>query len=547
MIISPYGIPPSLAALITLGVGIFVLKHNIKSKINILFFNICVSTAVWLGFLGLNLFYEHPNSTINDFLLRADYSGVVFVAISVFHFLVKYLEINNQLIKLIVQINYLFGVLIVVLIWTTKYILADPYKYFYGFYPQAGPYHPLFLIYDGLLNLIALTLLFQNLKSRAPKTEKSKQTKYLLTTFSIIFLGNIEFIPNYGVEIYPCGFFPVLIFILLISYLIIKHKIMDINIVFNRSLVYSILITTLTIIYLLFVILVERMSQNFFRYNSIVVSILSAIIIAIIFVPLKDQIQKLVDRLFLKKTPFELVNENQLLRQNAADSEKMRTIATLASGVAHEIRNPLTALKTFVEYFPKKKNDPEFIAKFEKIAGSEICRIESILNDLLAFAKPSPLTLTDTNIKCSLEHALNLTTNQLSKNNVEVKTELSDDIPTIKADSNKLLQVFINLIINANDAMQNGGTLTITASCDESISISISDTGCGIEPKDLAKIFDPFFSTKEKGTGLGLAIVKGIIEDHGGKIAVKSVQMQGTIFQISLPSISQIKRTNNTC
>ncbi len=319
---------------------------------------------------------------------------------------------------------------------------------------------------------------------------------------------------------------------------------MDINIVINRSIVYSLLITTITIVYLLFVLLVERFSQNIFRYNSIIVSILSAFIIAIIFVPFKNQIQKFIDKMIFKGTPFELASENQLLRENAVHSEKMRTIATLASGIAHEIRNPLTALKTFVEYFPKKKNDPAFIAKFESIAGTEINRIESILNDLLSFAKPSPLSLTDTDIEKTLKHALNLTANQLSKNKVEVKTDFSDDLPLIKADTNKLLQVFINLILNANDAMLSGGVLTIITSVQpptSSVQISITDTGCGIEPKDLAKIFDPFFSTKEKGTGLGLAIVKGIIEDHGGKIAVKSAKDNGTTFTITLPMISSRK------
>ncbi len=402
---------------------------------------------------------------------------------------------------------------------------------------------------------------------------------------------------------------------------------MDINIVIHRSLVYSLLITTITIIYLLFVLIVERLSQNVFQYNSIIVSILSAVLIAIIFVPLKNQIQKFIDRLFLKQSPFELASENELLRENATQSEKMKTIATLASGIAHEIRNPLTALKTFVEYFPKKKTDPEFIAKFESIAGTEISRIESILNELLSFAKPSPLSLTDTAIKKTLEHAINLTANQLNKNKVTIKTDFADNIPNIKADTNKLLQVFINLILNANDAMSEGGTLNITVIATEHvmcegvsspsgrdrtpseqttrpliddqvkqsdtnkiaasptaprpkgtsfgrkdtriinqaptsnvqrptsnvqrptssvhrqasnvpIRITITDTGSGIEPKDLAKIFDPFFSTKEKGTGLGLAIVKGIIENHGGKITVKSIKNQGTTFTITLPTTS---------
>jgi len=292
------------------------------------------------------------------------------------------------------------------------------------------------------------------------------------------------------------------------------------------------------------------------------VSVMAAFLIGIIFFPLHNKIQRIVDCLIFKKSTEEISNENQQLRENATDSEKMRTVATLASSIAHEIRNPLTSLKTFIEYFPKKKNDPAFIAKFESLAGREICRIEQILNELLAFAKPSPLTLTDTQINKVLQHALNLTSNQIKTNNITLKTEFADNLPTIKADSNKLLQVFINLIMNAVDAMGSGGTLTVlTLSSPQSLSgdplpkngfplkdcgndritITFTDTGSGIPKDQLTKIFDPFFSTKEKGTGLGLAIVKGIIEDHGGKIMTTSILEKGTTFTITLPACSEAK------
>jgi signal transduction histidine kinase len=535
--LNPYAIPPLACSIIIMSAGIIVYTKNHRAELNQLFLALCFSTALWLSFYGINFSLVSSSSSLKELLLRLGYCGVGFLSVTFLQYIAAFLELPFR--RSLFILNSVYGICLSILILKTNFIVNGLYHYYWGYYPKAGVGHPIFLAI--CLSEIIYTdfLLIKKFREEPSNTKKSAQLKYMMIGYVVFSIACWDFIANYGIELYPIGYFPATIFILVITYAIIKHNLMDLNIVINRSLVYSLLITTITIIYLLFVLLVERLSQNFFRYNSIIVSILSAIIIAVIFVPLRDHIQKLVDRIFLKKTPFELVNENQLLRQNATDSEKMRTIATLASGVAHEIRNPLTALKTFVEYFPKKKNDPEFIAKFEKIAGSEICRIESILNDLLAFAKPSPLTLTDTNIKNSLEHALNLTTNQLSKNNVEVKTEFSDDIPTIKADSNKLLQVFINLIINANDAMQNSGILTITASCDESISISISDTGCGIEPKDLAKIFDPFFSTKEKGTGLGLAIVKGIIEDHGGKITVKSEKGQGTMFTITLPTATE--------
>ncbi len=449
-----------------------------------------------------------------------------------------------------------------------KYRIFVPLIYFYGlittfFYT----YNDGYLINDGVVLLFTnayyldvknlefnfLTLPWYILAVWAnsmlyiyfKKSEKfgSKTSLILLISGIIGYIGGTSsFIPMFGFHnFYPFTIILISAYGLITSYGVFRHQILEINIIIERGLTYTILLTISSLIYVSLILLSEQLFHDRFGYTSWTIKIIIVFIIAVLFSPLKNKIQKFIDKMIFKGTPFELAEQNQLLRENAVDSEKMRTIATLASGVAHEIRNPLTALKTFVEYFPKKKNDPAFISKFESIASTEINRIESILNELLAFAKPSPLSLTDTDIKKTLEHALNLTANQLGKNKVEVKADFADDLPTIKADTNKLLQVFINLILNATDAMQNGGTLTVLTSVQpptSSVQISLTDTGCGIEPKDLVKIFEPFFSTKEKGTGLGLAIVKGIIEDHGGKITVKSTKSQGTTFTITLPTTS---------
>lgn len=548
--INLYAIPPLLCSIIVLTAGLVVLLNKKHEELNQSFFALCFSTATWLSFYGINFSLFSQSPVLRQLILKIGYCGVSFISITFLNYFLTFLNTPQR--KLILALNTVYGLILTLLIFKTNVIISGFYHYRWGYYPAAGKLHPYFLILFLSHCIVSNYLLLQKYKKHPPSSQKANQIKYLFISFGIFTLACWDFIPNYGIELYPFGYVPATIFILIIFYAIIKHKLMDINIVINRSIVYSLLITTITIIYLLFVLLVERFSQNIFRYNSLIVSILSAFIIAIIFVPLKNQIQKLIDRLFLKQSPFELASENQLLRENAVHSEKMKTIATLASGIAHEIRNPLTALKTFVEYFPKKKNDPQFIAKFESIAGTEINRIESILNELLAFAKPSALSLNDTDIKQTLEHAINLTANQLNKNKVTLNTDFADNIPAIKADTNKLLQVFINLILNANDAMADGGTLRIVARGSglgassstndqpptSNIQIVFTDTGSGIEPKDLAKIFDPFFSTKEKGTGLGLAIVKGIIENHSGKITVQSIKHQGTTFTITLPTTS---------
>ena len=404
------------------------------------------------------------------------------------------------------------------------------------------------------------------------KNPQRKEALYLFIICLVGFAGGCStLIPMYGLHnFYPITVALTTVYSFAASYAIFRHQILAINIVLAKGLIYTTLASSVTILYLLFVFLTDNFLRDHLSYNSFVVRIIIILFIAAISIPLKDYIQRLVDKIFLRGTPVELANENQLLRQNAVQSEKMKTIATLASSIAHEIRNPLTALKTFVEYFPKKRNDPEYIAKFESIASTEITRIENILNELLEFAKPSPLTLKVTNIQSTLEHAVNLTANQLRKGNVHVTTQFASDLPTIKADSNKLLQVFINLILNALEAMPSGGTLTINtiernavtkshrdslrsqslkiatspqeAPRNGNIDISFTDSGTGIPRESLNKIFEPFYSTKDTGTGLGLAIVKGIIDDHGGKIAVESVVGKCTTFTISLPTAAKTEK-----
>ena len=315
---------------------------------------------------------------------------------------------------------------------------------------------------------------------------------------------------------------------------------MDISIVLKRGLVYSIIIAAITTFYLITVIILEKTFQTFIGYQSLITSILYATIIAIFFTPVRNKIQYWVDRHFFKGSQAEIADENEQLRKEVAQAEKSKAVATLASGIAHEIRNPLTSLQTFFEYFPQKKNDPEFMQKFNDIAGKEINRINDLIKQLLEFAKPSPLELQDVNITQIIDSSLALLENQIKKSKVQIIREFNmpPDV-TIKADPNKLKQAFINLILNAIEAMTGGGELTVLTSVNTNLAphlmISITDTGCGIKKEDLHHIFDPFFSKKEKGTGLGLAITEGIIKEHQGQIKVRSTVAVGTTFIIELP------------
>jgi two-component system NtrC family sensor kinase len=229
----------------------------------------------------------------------------------------------------------------------------------------------------------------------------------------------------------------------------------------------------------------------------------------------------------------------RLNRQHLMRSEKLASIGRLAAGIAHEINNPLTSVLTFSSLLLRKAED----GQKEKldIIVKETTRVREIVRRLLNFSRQTEPRKENCNINLVVESALSLTKNQLKarENTITVKKELGE-LPSLQLDPNQMLEVFVNIIINAIDAMAKGGELGIetglTADA-KAVEIKISDTGYGISKENLEKVFDPFFTTKEvgKGTGLGLAVTYGIIDGHNGSIDVESEVGKGTMFVIRLP------------
>jgi two-component system sensor histidine kinase HydH len=331
----------------------------------------------------------------------------------------------------------------------------------------------------------------------------------------------------------------------------LKYQVLNINIVIQKSFVYSILIAIISTTYFIFVFLAERFFQGMFGYTSLIVSIIYAITIALFFIPVKNRIQHFADKIFLGKDLVQIARENELMKQELERSERLKAVAHFASGMAHEIKNPLTAIKTFTEYLPEKKNDPEFLNKFSNIVSGEVDRIDSLVHQLLDFAKPSPLKLEETDIHKLLVDTLNLLSNDFIKCKIKVNTDYTDKKLIIHIDPNRMKQAFLNIFLNALEAMPSGGTLSIKtivhrqqtidgsvdhrpSTMDSKVIIEVIDTGCGIPEKDLPHIFEPFYSTKENGTGLGLSIVYNIIKEHGGSIKAETKTGEGTRFVIEL-------------
>jgi len=232
-----------------------------------------------------------------------------------------------------------------------------------------------------------------------------------------------------------------------------------------------------------------------------------------------------------------VINNAELFSQ-LQRAERLAAAGIIAAGMAHEIRNPLVSIKTFVQLLPEKFNDPEFRQTFTKIASQEVDRINRLLEDLLNFARPAPMQKKKTNLSEIIEKSLFMLTNELAARKIMVEKEyLKNDI-FVEGDEAQLQRVFSNLFLNSIQAMENGGRLTITASTSpykQRFFIKIIDTGKGVPSENLSRIFDPFFSTRTGGTGLGLAIAHNIVKEHGGEIEVQSAPNNGTTFTLEFP------------
>jgi len=214
----------------------------------------------------------------------------------------------------------------------------------------------------------------------------------------------------------------------------------------------------------------------------------------------------------------------------------------VTASLAHEFNNPLGIVMGFAqELLNESSPDSRYYQAF-KIIDEETRRCQRIIQELLQFARPRSADLCPTDIKQAIERTMSMVASRLYKQKVETDIIVANDLPRISADPQQLEQVLVNLLFNAIDAMPNGGKITVEAMLTSSdgnppaVAIAVSDDGNGIDEADLSKIFQPFFSAKKsKGIGLGLSICDRIIQNHGGKITVKSKPGEGTCFKIHLP------------
>lgn len=229
--------------------------------------------------------------------------------------------------------------------------------------------------------------------------------------------------------------------------------------------------------------------------------------------------------------------EYKKLQAQIDQSEKLAVIGQLAAGVAHEIGNPLASISSLVQILQRKSKDPFFSEQLSHIKEN-IDRISKIVRELVDFSRPPSYERALHDITDIIKTALGIVKYDKRVRNVKFETDLKPNLPKINIAADQLLQVFVNIMINALDAIEGNGTIQVKSDYDDkNIYIEITDDGCGMDEKTMEKIFDPFFTTKEvgKGTGLGLSVSYGIIKQFNGEILVKSKVNEGSTFTIKLP------------
>jgi two-component system, sporulation sensor kinase E len=239
------------------------------------------------------------------------------------------------------------------------------------------------------------------------------------------------------------------------------------------------------------------------------------------------------------------ITESRRTAQQAIESERLNALTLLAAGVAHEIGNPLNSLHIHLQLMERKAQELDHNAKAElqqsiDVARSEVRRLDSIVTQFLRAIRPSQPRLHPENVNTIVEEAVRFFTPEIQDRDMVVEQELRADLPLLQLDRGQMKQAFYNVIKNSLEAMKRHGILRVRTDLDDThVIITFVDTGGGMSPENLSRVFEPYFTTKPSGTGLGLLIVRRIVREHGGELSIESTQGKGVTLTIRLPYVEK--------
>ena len=692
---NPLAISAFFTAIVSLILGGLVFLKKRKDNISLTYSLLTTSFFIWIFGIGMEI--EAPNKVWGLFWNRWLYSGAILIPTFFIHFVQSYL---NRVKKRILILAYGTSGILLILNHTSLFVKDVVPKGSFNYASVPGIVFPLFVLYFFLILVYSSLLIVREFRNSIGI--RRNQLKFIILAYVIGFSGgSTNFLLVFDIfNIPPIGNYFVALYLLILFYAIIKHQLMDINIVLKKGTTYVLLVLLLYVPSFLIIIL----SQNFFfqqinyLFSIIIFGIL--LLVSMLFYKIKPGTEKVVEYFLFKnrydyretlgrfskalvtilnlqslsskivetitqtmgvekaslfflneerggyylleskninisafppilqkgdalpqylekikeiiireelvkgktipelqnivKTMSQLEAElsiplilkgqligminlshkfnkdiyshediellNMLANQTAIAIENARlyedlkksksyirradrlaSLGTLTAGLAHEIRNPLVAIKTFTQLLPERLEDEEFRNHFLNIASGEVDRISALVTELLEFARPSEPKFELEDINNILDGMILLVSTETKSKHMNIIKDYASDLRPITLDREQMKQVFLNMLLNAIEATRENGDIYVRTrsflkqGSEAYIQVEFTDNGCGIPREYLEDIFTPFFTTKEKGSGLGLSISNQIIQDHKGYIDVESQVNKGTSFFINLP------------
>lgn len=707
------GISAALTAVTTAGLGAFVFFKSRKIKLYRVFALYSWSIALWSLFVAV-----HILSTRRDIALFAGkylHLGAVFIPVLFLHFVTEFFaEKRQQVTRLFLPLLYLVAFVFFVLCVNGTLVsdVAPRYGIAYLMVPNPGY---IFLICFFALGVVwALIKLFRGYLEAAGI--RRNQIKYLLYGSLFGYVGGVDnFLYLYDIiifPIFPYGTYAVAIYVLTTTYAILQYRLLDINLVFKRSLIYALLLLMLLVPCYLLLIFAQAFAFGQIDYAFSLILLLLLMVVGFLFPKLRFRTEDALERVLFKRKhdyretllrsskdmisvidldtlsgklvrtvssamgvekaslyltdelkgnfgvkasagldidqfkdvlllrddplvqrflrrPEILVREELEMSQNGRQAERdlsrrlahleaevslplvtqerligilnlghkegremyssddlevlsaltnqaavaienarlyqnlkqsqrvlqradrLSSLGMLTAGLAHEIRNPLVAIRTFTQLLPERYQDTEFRCNFQSLALKEVDRICGLINDLLNFARPSAPNVAAEDINEIVQNVARILETEAKEKDVRIAFDLTTELPKIFVDKEQMKQVFMNVILNAIQSIDGGGVVEVFSRVfsqgapHQYVQVGIHDSGVGIPQKDLENIFNPFFTTKKGGSGLGLSITHQIVQEHAGYMYVESQLGQGTTFYINLP-VSPLVRKGAT-
>ncbi len=527
-----------LTAITTAALGLLAFLAEPRKRLNQVFGLYSLAIVWWA--IGESLIVSGSRQSFVDVVAMFSWPWVTLIAPTFFHTVCLLVGRTNRITRCTIVASYVVTLFLViahvVFHLVIKHCSPIAYARFFIRLAPLGMASPLLFLILVNFSLLKLWRAF-----RQTTGSRRTQLRFLLVASLVGYLGGSpDWLLTFDKQIplmSPFGIYCVPLYSLATTYAIFQHRLFDVHIVIRKSLAYSLLVSALTVGYFGSIYFWEQAFRTTFGYSSVGVSLVAFAVMALVFQPLKIGIQRAVDHLIFRAPQHAVAKRLEILEEKVRIGEQYKAVATMAAEIAHELKNPLTALQTFVEFLPERHQDPQFLQRFQAVASGELQRLRRVAQGLLDFSKPQAPQMAEVDLRAVLDDVLALTTPTLLKRAIVVETHYGHNGTTLIGDAGHLRQVFLNLVRNADQAMQPGGTLRIsTNSQDGHLEAYVADTGCGISPSDVPHLFDPFFSKKAEGTGLGLSITREIIREHHGAIEVQSTPGQGTTMIVRLPA-----------